>query len=498
MGFMAASVVESVAIHAAEFPEKLSLVDRDRALTYRDLWEHVYGYALYLRGQGSFAGRFIAIECDQSVRFVICMLAAHLIGAIAVPVERKSSVSCLREIVGETDAALFIGVSTSIADAVSFSHMDDVLSHRMAPRALDCPFPRGEDVAEVLFSTGTTGKPKGVVITNRNNMAIAENIICGVEMKPDTVEVVPMPLSHSHGLRTTYANLVNGSTAVLADGVLALKKLFMLMDDYAVTAMDVSPSMLSIIFKLSKDRLGDYADVLDYVQLGSAPLSEVEKGRLAFLLPKTRLYNFYGSTEAGRSCLYDFATMSGKPNCIGRPAVNATFVVVDENRQPIASSPERPGLLASAGDINMRGYLNEPELTAEVMADGYVFTNDLGYIDDDGLVYMLGRADDVINFGGVKISPEEIEGIISENPIVEDCACVPVPDEISGQVPLLCVRLADGAFYDAKEFKAFLVEALDASKQPQRIELVDEIPRTYNGKVKRKELLEFVIGVQHG
>ena len=194
-------------------------------------------------------------------------------------------------------------------------------------------FPEGEDVAEILFSTGTTGKSKGIVLTHTNDTALAENVICGVSMKPDNVELVPMPLSHSHGLRRTYANLVNGSSVVFADGVTLLKKVFNLMDTYRVTAMDLSPSMLSIIFKLSKDRLGDYAHILDYIQLGSAPLPEEDKVHLSRILPRTRLYNFYGSTEAGCSCLLDFNSMSGKPGCIGKPARNARFIVVDKDRR---------------------------------------------------------------------------------------------------------------------------------------------------------------------
>ena len=94
--------------------------------------------------------------------------------------------------------------------------------------------------------------------------------------------------------------------------------------------MDLSPSMLSIIFKLSRDRLGDYADILDYIQLGSAPLPEEDKLHLSRILPNTRLYNFYGSTEAGCSCILDFNSVSGKPGCIGKPAKNAHFIVVDK------------------------------------------------------------------------------------------------------------------------------------------------------------------------
>lgn len=299
-----------------------------------------------------------------------------------------------------------------------------------------------------------------------------------------------MPLSHSHGLRRTYGNLVNGSAAVFIEGVTLLKKVFNMMDEYNVTAMDLSPSSLSIIFKLSKDRLGDYADQLDYIQLGSAPLPEEDKLHLSRLLPNTRLYNFYGSTEAGCSCLLDFNSMSGKPGCIGKPAVNAQFIVVDENRNTIDSSEENLGFLASSGPINMKGYWKEPELTAKTMADGYIYTKDLGYIDEDGFIYMLGRKDDVINYGGIKISPEEIESIVIKYPLITDCACIPVKDPLTGQAPKLFIALSDPDAYEPKDLKNFLAQNLDASKLPKYIEVIEEIPRTFNGKIQRKKLIE--------
>lgn len=366
-----------------------------------------------------------------------------------------------------------------------------------SPALCGTDFPASNQIAEILFSTGTTGKSKGIVLTHGNDIALAENVMYGVQMKKGNVELIPMPLSHSHGLRRTYANLVMGNSAVFTDGVTLLKKVFNLMEQYHVTSMDLSPSMLSIIFKLSKDRLGDYAEQIDYIQLGSAPLPEKDKIHLSRILPKTRLYNFYGSTEAGCSCLLDFNSMSGKPGCIGKPAVNARFIVVDENRKEIKSSPDNPGFLASAGPINMKEYFKAPELTAAAMENGFIYTKDLGYIDEEGYVYMLGRKDDVINYGGIKISPEEIESVVIQNPAIRDCACIPVKDALTGQAPKLLIVPEDRknaastpAIYDEKAFKAFLAANLDASKQPKYIEIVDEIPRTFNGKIKRNVLLE--------
>ena len=502
------SIVENLAHNALHSPNKLCLADARKSVTYKQVWDSICGLAMELDRRGVSKGSCVVIECDQSADYMIWIFAVQLLGAIAVPLEKNAAAIRIAEIAAETEAVLHAGARETEkleiphmdireAEAFALGQIADGV-YRGSIEDLDLiAFPSGEDVAEILFSTGTTGKSKGIVLTHAADVALAENVCTGVRMKPDNVELIPMPTSHSHGLRRTYGNMANGSSVVFADNIMLLKNVFELMDKHHVTSMDLSPSILSIFFKLSKDRLGNYADVLDYIQLGSAPLSEEDKAHLSRILPRTRLYNFYGSTEAGCSCLLDFnadaesGAAQRPPGCIGRPAVNAEFIVVDENRKPIKSSRDNPGFLASRGAINMKEYFKAPELTAQATDGEYIYTKDLGYIDEDGYVYMLGRKDDVINFGGVKISPEEIESQVIKNDAVRDCACVPVEDAMTGQAPKLFIILEPDADYDAKAFRSFLAETLDANKQPKTIEVIDRIPRTFNGKIKRNELMDF-------
>ena len=467
-------------------------MDYSNELTYREAWQQVVGCAEALEEAGATPEDYIAIECNQGVEFVIAMLAIQLMGAIPVPVEKNASPSRRLDIAKKVKPALFVGPRESPefnpATFASYSQVCGVVGSDSWSKG----FPLSDSCSEILFSTGTTGIPKGVVLTHLNDVAMAQNIIDGLQMKPDTVEILPVPLNHSFGLRRTNANLYNGSTVLISDGVLALKRVFDLMDKYHANAMSLVPNMIKIIIKLSNDRLASYSDILDYIQFSSAPLAEQDKAKVMEMLPRTRLYNFYGSTEAGATCVYDFNAMADKAHCIGKPTGNARFIVVDENRVPIESSIDNMGIIASGGDVVMRGYFNEPELTRETIQDGFVFTKDLGYIDDEGFVYILGRVDDVINFGGIKVAPEEIEHEVEANPIVRDCACVAVKDEISGQIPVLCISLEEGAEYDMKEFRKFLTSVLGVNERPQRVVVVDEIPRAYNGKVKRKELVALV------
>ena len=239
--------------------------------------------------------------------------------------------------------------------------------------------PDSDEIAEILYTTGTTGKSKGIAISYKNNIALAENIAYGTEMKEGNVELIPLPLSHSHGLRCAYANFFRGGAIVLVDGVAQVKKIYDLVKDNKVTAMDLSPTAVSVLIRMSRGKFKDFADQLDYIQVGTAALSEDVKELMKNEFPGQRLYNFYGSTESGRSCALNFNSSDDRKNCIGRPTKNARFIVVDDDRNEIKSSRENTGLLASAGAMNIKCYWKQPEFTEATVVNGFIYTNDEAY-----------------------------------------------------------------------------------------------------------------------
>lgn len=485
------SVVEAFADKAEKLPDKLCLADGVRAYTYKEGYNRICQYAAVLKNHGVHQGDALMAECTQDSDYMLLIMAMELTGAVFVPVEKNASQDRLEEIREDVAPVLYFYKKRNLLPNVtgmSYIELDKEVEGSepyVAER-----FPNREATCEILFSTGTTGQSKGIEITNGNNIALCQNVMYGVEMKENNVELIPMPLSHSNGLRRTYANLYNGSTAVFISSMVFINKFYGLMDKYHVTSLAIAPSILSIIFKLSGDKIGEYNKALDYIQIGSAPLEEHDKQHLCKLLPNTRLYNFYGSTEAGCSCILEFSKDAGRKHCIGKPTCNSKFIVVDEERREIDNtSAEHTGYLACGGAMSMEGYWKNPELTDEVMENGYIYSADEGYIDKEGYVYMLGRKDDVINFGGVKISPEEIEAVAAEYEGVKDCGCIPIADEVSGQRPKLFVSLSDSAGdFSTAELNAYLTAHLDGNKVPKDIQVIDEIPRTFNGKLQRKLL----------
>lgn len=483
------SIVGILYENASADGTRLCIVDQDGAHTYGQIWIDVVNTVLNLKDLGIKPKDCVLVECTQDARFLICCFACNLLGAYFVPIEYQASLERVSDIEKETEAKIFIYSTEYTLDCqcVEFGH---VIKDNPGRGEFTPQFPKGEDTAEILYTTGTTGKSKGIEVTHTNNIALAQNISFGTQMRQGNVELIPLPISHSHGLRCCYANFYKGGTVVLVYGVSKVKYIFDLIETYQITAMDLSPSAVSVLLKLSRGKLAKFDSQLDYIQIGTEAMPEELKSELCRLFPNVRLYNFYGSTESGRSCVFDFNTQSAKKHCIGLPTKNACFIVTDENRREIVSSPDNTGLLASAGAMNMKGYWKQPELTAKTMENGYIYTNDEGYIDADGYVYVLGRRDDIINYKGIKIAPDEIEDKAKLYSGVQDCACVPIADKLVGQLPKLFLVVDDIDGFDKKQFMAFLENNIDGNKMPKQLEFVEQIPRTSNGKIVRKKLLE--------
>ena len=165
-------------------------------------------------------------------------------------------------------------------------------------------------------------------------------------------------------------------------------------------------------------------------------------------------------------------------------------MITNQDRKEICSSKDNPGLLAVCGAMNMKEYLKAPKLTQQTMCNGYIYTNDLGYIDEEGFVYVLGRMDDVINYNGIKIAPEEIESVVRGYFGVTDCACIPVEDAVCGQVPKIFVSVTKESCFDTTGLLKYLSKHVESNKLPKKVEIIDKIPRTANGKILRRELKE--------
>lgn len=487
------SIVEALASHAAATPDHLCLVDEKKTCTYAQAWQYIRLFSESLKALGLKPGDRVVVHMNQSIEAMVAALGIHLAGGVFVPVEKNIADSRIIEIMTFTDAEILVAVQPIKHDC-AFVDLNTLCQPGRQPGPADdqVTFPRPDALSEILFTTGTTGKTKGVMLSFRNQLDAAENVVQAAELTDQDVYMIPQALSHSSGIRRSYAALLAGAVLVIQNDLVFIKEFFDAMNRCRVTVLSLVPAYLALLLELASEELQKYRKQLRVVQLMSTPTPEAQKARLCELLPETRFFNSYGATEAGAIADFEFSRYPGKANCIGTANINSRIVFMDDDGYVMAeTAKDRPGLVTCEGPTIMQGYWKDPDLTTTVLKGGRLILSDLGYTDEDGHICLLGRRDDVINTGGNKVSPTEIEELVMRMPGIKECACVPMPDKIMGHVPKLYVVMKSGHEFLQQEIYAYLSGRLEAFKVPRIIEQLDALPRTTGvGKINRKALIK--------
>lgn len=476
------TVVEKLFENAEMHPDKLAVVFEDENITYGQLKEAVLRLASWFKLQGVEAGDRIVVQAAYSKWFIAACYAAHLCRAVFVPVEKKVSAQTLDDILGRMHAKAAVSKLSPVGLPVLNNRSID--SELEGIEIQPWKFPETELVGNIMLTTGTTGNPEGVMITQRNMASYCMGRLREMNIKCNDVGCTCMPLDHVGSFKMWLTALYNGSTYILLDGLMNLRAFYDHLDRYPVSSIYISPSGIAVLEQLSQDKLRDYADQIDYVHVGASLLQKPQRDFLKRMLPKSRLYNIYGSTEVGSVTLYRFDEYEKDVACIGRLFSGVEVKVFDEDMKELPQG--ETGRLAFRSDMNCKGYWGMPELTEQVFYDGFFLTNDGGYIGDDGFLYSPGRVDDMINIGGLKVYPSEVENAALEIEGVLECLCIGVPHPITGNAAKLIVKTNNEGDLSARKIRDTLMTKLDNYKVPASIEFVQEIAKTHNGKPDRK------------
>lgn len=480
--------IEEFYVNFIRMPDKLAVIADDGIITYKELWQKTLSFSNYLKEQEICQSDIIILKAMHSLNFVIAELAVNLLGATVALVEKDLKDIGVKNIADELLAKYII--SDENVEGYPFCELSAVYKISKKEVNEDFTFPNKESCAEIIYTTGTTGQSKGVQLSHESVMSVIENIMVADQIQTDNVALVPMPLNHVFGLRRYQANLCSNATVVLQDCLMPIKRFFKVLDTYHVTSLSLVPSAISYIFAISKNMLGKYKEQIRYVESSAAPLPMESKRKLHELLPASKLLSFYGCTECTAACVLEYSTYMEKDRCAGVPTKNAKVYVIDETTGNKITTAGIEGRVVFKSTSNMMGYWNNPQITQSVLCDGYVYTNDEGYFDEQGFLYLLGRKDDVINVGGNKIAPDELEDILNNLPEIEDCACIGLPNQVTGEELVLCVKTNLSHEQLAEPLRKHLSKQVENYKIPSRIEIVEEIPRTYNGKLQRGKLRE--------
>jgi long-chain acyl-CoA synthetase len=397
----------------------------------------------------------------------------------------------LRYIVRLVEPRAIFTVKPPSDAVISTESIEDLSNDGAALHASATDFPGSADIADVLFTTGTTGDPKGVVLTHHNVRCAAENINRFIQNTADDREVVPLPLSHSFGLGRLRSNLLAGGTIILIDGFTFPAKIFQAIEHWNATGIATVPAGFTVLSRLTRNKIGQYARQLKYIEIGSAPMPIEQKRRLMELLPNTHICMHYGLTEASRSTFIEFHESAEKLISIGRPTPNVEVKILDPGGRECP--PMESGQIVVKGGMVMKEYWRNPQQSAQALVAGWLRTGDYGYRDEEGYVFLQARESELINVGGRKVSPIEVERLLEARGDIDSCACVGIADPkgITGEAVKAFLVAAAGPQQkrpDDSELTEYLRDKLEPYKVPVAYEWIESLPMTASGKLQRQQL----------
>ncbi len=480
-------VVQRIFEHALNQPEVTAIIANRKETSYRELADMIYSTAQWLKAQGVKEGDRVTVQAVHSDTCIACYYAIHLIGAVLVPVEKTAAEKRIREIAEETGSVMIIGLESheGAVPWTDYSHISEIDHNCHFDKGTSITYPSLDLPCEMIFTTGTTGKSKGVLMAHRHMTWYANAVAKCVEMKEGNRFLLTTPLNHAGGLRRTHLLLGNGCCIVYLDGLSDLGRYFECIEQYHVTSLYLPPVAIRILLSRTGDQLSRYKNQIDFVYSSSSPLPAGDCEALRKLLPYTRLYNAYEASETPGVSAYDYNRDGFEAGCLGKANDGAEYAILTEDGT-ITKQADIEGQVCVKSRMNMLGYFNEPALTESVMKDGWFVSNDLGRLDEEGQLYLSGRKGDVINIGGYKIAPTDVEEAALRSSMIRECICIEDFDEYDVPYLKLLVVADDPESFDSKALGAFLLDRLETYKVPRRIELTESVNKTFNGKIDRK------------
>lgn len=485
----------------ARNPNGEAIVAGDRRIGYRELGDLVDRAARGLLADGIGAGDRVAILLDNRPEFVIALLAAIRLGAIAVPINVREQTDELAFILNDCGAIALVH-EAALAERLPVPNrvpavvrryvvggegdFDDLPTHRglaLPPLAAD-----EEATAILLYTSGTTGHPKGAMLTHMNIAHSAMHYQTCFDLAAKDRSMLVVPASHVTGIVAIILSMIRAGGAVIMMRSFDAPAFLELAARERMTHTVMVPAMYNLCLlradfaahDLSSWRIGAY---------GGASMPEATIASLANHLPDLSLANAYGATETtSPTTIMPLGGTAARADSVGQVVPCGEIKILDDDGVQLA--PGEVGEICIKGPMVVPGYWNKPEATAENFVDGYWHSGDLGSVDADGYVMVLDRKKDLINRGGYKIHSAEVENVLSYHPDVAEVAAVPKPDPVLGE-RVHCFVLGTGATVDPGDLKTFCAERMADYKVPESFTLIDQpLPRNANGKVMKRLLAE--------
>lgn len=499
-----------LARNARIHPRRAALVADGQEVTYAGLAARVGARAGFLRAQGVGRGERVAILAHSTPLYIEMLFAVTGVGGTLVPLNHLLVARELEAILRNADPRLllFEAEFRDVVDAIRpalpgisrFATLDRKLDgYAFAGETAGAHEVRGspasgDDIALIIYAGGTSGQPKGAMLSHRNLLFAAASAAIELSLTRNDVYLSCTPLPFIAGTGRLIRFLLVGATIVLqpefdpGETLAAIARM-------RVTHVLLTPTMIGRI--LDHPKAGSYdIGTLKLVIYGGASIP-IDLLKRAIRFFGCRMIQTYGQIEASGvltflrpedHCLDGSAPDLRKLMSVGQEAIGVEVRVVDEVGRPISSG--QVGELIARGPTVFAGYFRDPSLTAETIRDGWLRTGDVASVDPEGYIYVVDRKRDTLMTAGISVSPKEIENVIAEHPAVREVAVIPRPDYALGEIPVAIVALREGASAGAAEILSHCRRNMAPFKVPAAVEFLPSLPRNSQGKVLKARLRE--------